>query len=406
MAAGATTVESAQDKVVESGPGMRPALEPHALICLGWVPWGRSWKRNQSMVYQLSRLPLFERTVFVNPRAMWVSSQFRSEEGSFGQRLGRMRDSLPHRHDEKIHVCSQWHVIPFKGLFPAAVRFEEWMFRSVLRRYLGNRPFVLLNNHPNFYSPAILDELMAGARLSVFDLSDDFVEFFTDQDHRALFRRNIEHCCTHSDLVFTVNQHVADKYGPHNPNTFVVQNSTNFDNFSRPAYRPVRWLEKIRKRGGAVLGCTGIINRIRIDYELLEELVTLRATDQFVFVGNCDPSFLELAARHDNVHHHGQVPYQELPNWIHAFDAALIPFRLNEHTRGNDLLKFHDYLAMGKSIVCSDTGGVEVRGPDPCRRRTGRLLDRHRCRPAAGGSRTARAPDRGCPQEFVESPGA
>ncbi|RKZ14823.1 hypothetical protein DRQ53_10565, partial [bacterium] len=161
-----------------------------------------------------------------------------------------------------------------------------------------------------------------------------------------------------SDLVFSINQHVAEKYGEFNPNTMVVQNSTNFPNFHREHYAKIPWLEQIQSRGGPILGCTGIINRVRIDYDLLERTVTSRPKWQFVFVGSADRSFLDIVARHTNLHHHRQVPYEELPDWIQYFNAAIIPFRLNEHTRGNDLLKFHDYLAMGKSIVTTNTGGA------------------------------------------------
>ncbi len=357
------TVEAAPEKPMSTDanqprPRIDPDIEPLALVCLGWVPWGQSWKRNQSMVYQLSRRPLFDRTVFINPKALWIGDQFRAGEGSLGVRFHRVMDSLPRNYGGTIKICSQWHFVPFKGRFDAGQKFEDWVFRRMLRSFTGNRRFVLLINHPNFSSPDVLGELMGEAALNIFDMSDDFVEFFTEESHREHFRRNIEYCCTNSDLVFTVNEHVAEKYGPHNPNTIVVPNSTNFSNFHRRVFRPIPWLEKIRRSGNPVLGCTGIINRVRIDYELLEDMVTRRPQWQFVFIGNADPSFLDIVLRHDNVHRHTQVPYDELPDWINYFDAAIIPFRINEHTRGNDLLKFHDYLAMGKSIVTTRTAGA------------------------------------------------
>ena len=40
------------------------------------------------------------------------------------------------------------------------------------------------------------------------------------------------------------------------------------------------------------------------------------------------------------------------------FDVAIVPFLTNAHTRGNDLLKFHDFLAMGKPLVSTDIGGA------------------------------------------------
>ena len=38
---------------------------------------------------------------------------------------------------------------------------------------------------------------------------------------------------------------------------------------------------------------------------------------------------------------------------------AIVPFKINDHTKGNDLLKLHDYLAMGKPVVSTDIGGAD-----------------------------------------------
>ena len=78
----------------------------------------------------------------------------------------------------------------------------------------------------------------------------------------------------------------------------------------------------------------------------------------YVFVGPAQPSFVERYAKHHNVHMIAAVSYQDLPCYIRYFDVAIVPFLVNEHTKGNDLLKFHDYLAMGKPVVCTDIGGA------------------------------------------------
>ncbi|MCA9468943.1 MAG: hypothetical protein KC643_26360, partial [Nitrospira sp.] len=55
----------------------------------------------------------------------------------------------------------------------------------------------------------------------------------------------------------------------------------------------------------------------------------------------------------------GSVKYTELPNLISYFDVAIIPFLINEHTKGNDLLKLYDYLSLGKPVVSTRIGGAE-----------------------------------------------
>jgi hypothetical protein len=61
---------------------------------------------------------------------------------------------------------------------------------------------------------------------------------------------------------------------------------------------------------------------------------------------------------HPNLHFFDRVHYDALPDHIAYFDVTFIPFQVNEHTRGNDLLKFQDYMAMGKPIVTTNTAGA------------------------------------------------
>ncbi len=329
-----------------------------ALICLGEVPWDDSWKRNQSMVYELSKLALFDRVVFVNPRAVWVKDLLITGPGTFPQRLRSIIRAAPRSYGRKIRICSMFCFLPMKRHLPSAERFEEKCFASMVRYFQGNRPTVLLNNHPLFFSSQLLDELMQKAVLSVFDLSDDFVEFYRVDADRLAIGSSLHHACSHSDLVFTVNEHLKNKYAHFNSNMYVVPNATNFENFHRDAYRPVDFLEDIRARGGSILGYSGNINSIRVDYALLEALASNRLDCQYVFIGGADPSFHSIVERHPNLHHHPWVSSDRLADCIRYFDAAIIPFQVNAHTLGNDLLKFNDYLAMGKPIVTTDMGGA------------------------------------------------
>ncbi len=89
---------------------------------------------------------------------------------------------------------------------------------------------------------------------------------------------------------------------------------------------------------------------------LLDFLLEKRPDWQFVFIGPADSGFFDRYSQYKNVHCLPPVDYQSLPDHIQYFDVAIIPFKINEHTKGNDLLKFYDFLAMGKPIVSTDIG--------------------------------------------------
>ena len=329
-----------------------------ALVCLGALPWGRSWKRIQSMSHQLAHLPPFERLVFVNPRDSWVTDLLLRGEGNAWDRLRALAALRPRRHGPRVHILDMVHWLPLLGRWRVGREAESALFRRFLRASIGGRPYVLLNNHPRFFDQDLLEELMEGAALNAFDISDDFVEYYEQEEVRRLYWDNLEFCCSRSDLVFAVNEHVAAKYGEFNAHTHVIRNATNVPNFDRQHYRTVGFLRDRRREGQPLLGYTGIINRVRVDYELLEHLLRERPHWQFVFVGSADRSFLELVESHPNLHHHPAVGYDWLPDWLAPMDVNIVPFRVNEHTRGNDLLKVYDYLATGKRVVCTDTAGV------------------------------------------------
>ena len=51
----------------------------------------------------------------------------------------------------------------------------------------------------------------------------------------------------------------------------------------------------------------------------------------------------------------GPKPYEELPLWARAFDAAIYPHRVNRQVKHSNPLKLREYLATGKPIVAVTT---------------------------------------------------
>ena len=73
----------------------------------------------------------------------------------------------------------------------------------------------------------------------------------------------------------------------------------------------------------------------------------------FVLIGLNSGVDLRALERLRNVHLLGERPYADLPAWLHAFDAAMIPFRVTVLTEATDPVKFYEYLAAGKPVVAT-----------------------------------------------------
>ena len=108
---------------------------------------------------------------------------------------------------------------------------------------------------------------------------------------------------------------------------------------------------------GPRIGFCGVIDE-RMDVNLLAELSDLRPDWQFVLIGpvvKIDPDSLP---RRDNLHYLGGRPYEELPQYLGGWDAAMMPFALNDATRFISPTKTLEYLAAGLPVVSTAIADV------------------------------------------------
>ena len=338
-----------------------PQNSKYNVVCFGFMPWGNMWKRNQSMMAEMAKLDFVQNLVFVNP-LISLRNLFKEQSNPvYGE--GVVRSIFPQTISSKIKVYTPVTWIPFKRYSSILMTIEDRITLTVIRLLNRQRPYILFLNCPNFSSNLIVDELSKGASLTLFDFSDDFSELGYDVATRETFRENSLKYAKKADVVLTVNEHIKRKYSAVNDNIHIVRNATNYENFDRSRFEPIEKLEVLKKSGKPIIGYSGIANLGRIDSTLLDYLIGNRPHWEFVFVGPAHERFVEKYMRWGNVHIFPPVGYQDLPNYMQYFDVAIVPFKQNENTKGNDLLKLHDYLAMGKAVVSTEIGGSgDLRG--------------------------------------------
>ncbi len=327
------------------------------IICFGFMPWSGMWKRNQSMMAEISKCDFISRVIFVNPiisiRSIFVPTNPQKTVFPVVSKRVFLREVLP-----KVAVFQPVTFLPLKTKFPINRKIEDCLFLKIIRQLNRGRPYILFMNCPNIRSPLIIDALLEQAALSFFDFSDDFAELGYDESTKALFRHNSEKYARAADVVLSVNAHIKEKYSHLNSNIQVIRNATNYGNFDRKHYPPIQFLEKIKEFNKPIIGYSGMVSFSRIDTSFLDFLIQKRPLWQYLFVGPTHQNFVERYAKYHNVHMIEAVSYQDLPCYIRYFDVAIVPFLVNAHTKGNDLLKFHDFLAMGKPVVSTDIGGA------------------------------------------------
>lgn len=103
---------------------------------------------------------------------------------------------------------------------------------------------------------------------------------------------------------------------------------------------------------GEIIGYTGNISRLRIDFELLKAVAESHPLKQLVLIGELKDEAPELQAL-PNVHFLGPRPLSILPAYLQYVSCAIIPFALNTLTKSIYPLKLNEYLAAGLPVVAT-----------------------------------------------------
>ncbi len=325
------------------------------IICFGFIPWSNMWKRNQSMMAELAKCDFVNKLIFINP----LRRIFMMRNRDVKKRLRFNPNIVPYKASSNIVVYTPMNILPIREYLSLFKRFEILLILKIIKHLNEKMPYILFMNCPNIFSHRLLDTLLEDADLSVFDFSDDFIKLKYGEQSLVTFEKNITKYAKNADLVISVNSYLKEKYSYLNNKISVIRNATNYSNFARDDLKSVDFLDTIKKRGKKIIGYSGIANSSRIDFELFDYLLENGKSYEFILIGPADKILLDRYSRYDNFHHIMTVDYEDLPDYIHYFDVAIVPFSINDHTRGNDLLKLHDYLAMGKPIVSTDIGGAK-----------------------------------------------
>ena len=220
--------------------------------------------------------------------------------------------------------------------------FSRWAVRRALRktgieRYLSW--FVV--PHPGFLAHRL------GEEFCVYYCIDDYAAHpGVDAD---LIGRRDEALSLDADQLFVAPPALLPIKQAINPTTTYAPHGVDLDLFlsARAPETPVA--EGARGLSGPVIGYIGSLHEW-IDIELIAWLAQARPQWSFLLVGHAAADVSALRAL-PNVRLAGPQPYATLPTWAKAFDAAIIPYRMNRQVANANPLKLREYLATGKPVV-------------------------------------------------------
>jgi glycosyltransferase involved in cell wall biosynthesis len=188
-------------------------------------------------------------------------------------------------------------------------------------------------------------------RLTVYDCMDELSAFLgapqplIEQERQLLAR---------ADVVFTGGYSLYEAKQKRHPQVYAFPSCIDYDHFVRarrdagqPALADPADQQPI---AGPRIGYSGVIDE-RLNLTLIAELAHRRPDWQFIFLGpvvKIDPNRLPQGP---NLHYLGMKAYEDLPAYFSNWNAAMMPFAVNDATRYISPTKTPEYLAAGLPVV-------------------------------------------------------
>ena len=291
------------------------------LVCVSHLRWDFVWQRPQQLLTRCAR----ERRVFF------------VEEPVFGEER-RPRLRVRHVNDRLVVAVPE---LPSGCTAAEADEIQEQLLGGLLLDFQVEA-FVLW-----LYTPMAVPFTRTLAPLAVvYDCMDELSAFDHAPDRLApledeLFRR--------ADLVLTGGRSLFEAKRGRHPNVHLFPSSVDSAHFAvarLPGPEPADQAEIDHPR----LGYAGVIDE-RVDLELVGAVADARPNWQLVLVGpvtKIDPATLP---RRPNIHYLGPKAYADLPSYLRAWDAALLPFARKRATRFISPTKTPEYLAAGLPVI-------------------------------------------------------
>jgi glycosyltransferase involved in cell wall biosynthesis len=187
----------------------------------------------------------------------------------------------------------------------------------------------------------------------IYDMIDDWSNYLDSPEY---FAETEPYLLRSADIVTATAKTLYQRAIQHNQNTYLCPNAADFEHFrrARAIWESPQDLPPRRPR----IGFFGVM-REWFDAELVAFSASHRPEYDFCLIGGYLEEILQKLEGLSNVHLLGEKPYSYLPQYLHHFDAAIIPFKVNELIRSTNPIKVYEYLAGGKPVVATEIPEIQ-----------------------------------------------
>lgn len=171
---------------------------------------------------------------------------------------------------------------------------------------------------------------------------------FEEYDTREM-RACHEILCRRANHVFVSARELLGDCAGLTDRVSYVPHGVEWSHFRRAAVEGLPRPTDLPENGRPVIGFVGMIDAW-VDLELIAELARRHPEAEVVVVGHARVP-TDCLEGLTNLHLLGRKPFADLPQYLRAFDVALIPFVVNELTAAVNPIKLREYLSAGVPVV-------------------------------------------------------
>lgn len=253
----------------------------------------------------------------------------------------------------QVNLCAKTGVTVAVPVLPPGRggAYEQAALKTLLTAYVADEPGPWIRW---YYTPIMLAfsrELESAC--TVYDCMDELSNFRFAPPELAL--REAELLRT-ADVVFTGGYSLYEAKRHRHANIHAFPSSIDYAHFlnAADATEP----DDQASLPSPKLGFYGVIDE-RMDLSLIAELADARPDWQLIMIGPVVKIADADLPRRSNIHYLGQKDYAQLPAYLSGWQAALMPFAINDSTRFISPTKTPEYLAAGRPVVSTPIKDVE-----------------------------------------------
>jgi len=174
-------------------------------------------------------------------------------------------------------------------------------------------------------------------------------------DHHEGFGNNTESVMqlekkllSEAELTITTSTWLDEVIAPHANRRALIRNAGEYEHFAKVPESIYR-----DPQGRRIIGYYGAIAEW-FDLDLVEAVARQHPDCAVLLIGADTANARSRLEKLPNVIFTGEMPYSQLPHYLHGFDVCLLPFKVIPLTLATNPVKVYEYLGAGKPIVAVD----------------------------------------------------